>query len=514
MFKKILLLLLICLTGLGQNQNGINYSNYSFSTASDINPANLGSSKLKIGFNIINAEAHIFNNYSKWNAPFSFVSFFSGGVPNKYRNSAGLIMWKSDYVKPKTNLETINGSVNVTIAGPAFMYNFYKIDLGIQAGMNIKAFAGFDGTSEEIGRQIVQGVPEGLFNTPVINNKANVSIGYYKEWYLTAGKTIYDDGYNRFKIGITGKYLTADSFFSINATQLDYQVYPDASNQNKSNTIINEAVGDIYLSKSSGSLNLDRFLSDLFYVEGNYGFAGNLGFTYEFRPNFIKYSRKYNGKWIENTDKVAYKYKIGVSILDFGKLNFNNAKVLTDFNSSVPVEIKNGELQENTLPSKLFTLLEDKFNFNSSKYTSYFNFYTPFRINLFIDYQVVENKFITAYVNQAINLNEEKGFKAISSLGIVPRYETKNLELSVSLLALNNFQNITIGNYVRFHGAYLGTNHFLGFFNFSKTKGASVFGGVNIPIYLKPKKLEMDCYYPSAFKKKNPFYNKVKRILR
>jgi hypothetical protein len=97
LYKLTIFFTLLSLITKGQHQSGIQYSNYADVVTNSSNPASLASSKISIGINIFNAEATIFNNYTKWSAPFSFISLFTGLVPSKYRNSGGLVIWQNDY---------------------------------------------------------------------------------------------------------------------------------------------------------------------------------------------------------------------------------------------------------------------------------------------------------------------------------------------------------------------------------------------------------------------------------
>jgi hypothetical protein len=478
-----------------QSQPGIQYSNYADVVTNISNPATLGSSKVSIGINIFNAEATIFNNYTKWLAPFSFISLFAGSVPSKYRNSDGLVIWENGYTATNNSKDIINGNASVRLFGPAVYFKIKKANLGIQAGVNIVGFGSFTNTSKEIGRYIVQIRPVGLYGIPVINNQAKVNIGFYKELYLSLGKRIVNQKFQRLNIGITAKYLTSNNYLAIDATSLDYIVSPSVSNPPKSRTDFQKTEGTFYFAEGNAGISATSIINELTSINSlGTGFGGSIGFTYEYRPEQFRHSKKVDGEWIEKQEEVGYKYRVGVSVEDLGYLNYSGVKV-ADIKSNTQVTFDNDEFRGNSRPSLLINLIENKYGTNPADYTTSFSYLTPARIHGFVDYKFKEGKYVTAFVNQSVFSNNRIAPFGQSTFGVVPRFETKNTMLSSPLVVTNNFQHVTLGLTARYRSFYLGTNHLLGFFNFSKTKGVSIYGGLFISFYTKEKKINNDCYY-------------------
>jgi hypothetical protein len=496
LYKLTVCFTLLSLITKGQHQSGIQYSNYSDVVTNASNPASLASSKISIGINIFNAEATIFNNYTKWSAPFSFISLFTGLVPSKYRNFGGLVIWQNGYATTNDSKDIINGNASVRLLGPAVYFKIKRVNLGVQAGVNIVGFGSFTNTSEEIGRHIVQIRPVGLYGTPVTNNQAKVNIGFYKEFYLSFGKRIVNQRFQRLNIGITAKYLTSNNYLAIDATSLDYTVSPSVSNPPKSKTDFQRTEGTFYFAEGNTGILATSILNELTSINNlGTGFGGSIGFTYEYRPEQLRHSKKVNGEWIEKEEETGYKYRVGVSVEDIGYLNYNGVKV-ADIKSNTQVTFDNDEFRENSRPSLLINLIENKYGTNPADYTTSFSYLTPARIHGFVDYKFKEGKYVTAFVNQSVLSNDRIAPFGQSTFGIVPRFETKNTMLSAPFVVTNNFQHVTLGLTARYRSFYLGTNHLLGFFNFSQTKGVSIYGGLFLSFYTRQKKMDNNCYYP------------------
>jgi hypothetical protein len=493
-----------------QHQPGIQYSNYADVVTNTSNPATLASSKVSIGVNIFNAEATIFNNYTKWSAPFSFISLFAGSVPSRYRNPDGLVIWESGYAVTNNSKDIINGNASVRLSGPAVYFKVEKANLGIQAGINIVGFGSFTNTSKEIGGYIVQTRSVESYGVPVINNQAKINIGFYKELYLSLGKRIVNQRFQRLNIGITAKYLTSNNYLAIDATSLDYTVLPSTFNPSKSRTDFQKTEGTFYFAEGNTGISATSIIDELISINSlGTGFGGSIGFTYEYRPEQFLHSKKVDGEWIEKEEEVGYKYRVGVSAEDFGYLNYSGVKV-ADIKSNTQVTFDSGEFRENSRSSLLIDLIENKYGTNPADYTTSFNYLTPARIHGFIDYKFKEGKYITAFVNQSIFSNNRIAPFGQSTFGVVPRFETKNMMLSSPLVVANNFQHVMLGLTARYRSFYLGTNHLLGFFNFSKTKGVSLYGGLFISFYTREKKINNDCYYPGDKNLRLPFFKKRK----
>ncbi len=498
------------MTGFSQHQAGIQYANYADVVTSVNNPALITSSKVSIGVNIINAEATVFNNYTRWTAPFSFISFFTGGVPSQYVNPEGLVIWQDGYATTNQSKSVIQGNASVRALGPSILINSRKLKAGLQVGVNIVGFGAFTNTSEAVGRHVVEIRPTGLFNTQMIDNQSDISIGFYKEFYLSLSKELLQQRGQRLHIGLTGKYLTSNNFLGLGANSIDYTVAPSVAFPNKSRTIFDKTQGTFFFAEGNLGINATSILQELVRVNSlGTGFAGTIGLLYESRPNQIRFSEKKNGEWVEKPDQIGYDFKIGISVEDIGYLKYQNVQVgNVDDNSQVVFD--NDDFRDNARPNLLINLIERKYNLDPATYLNSFQFMLPTRIHAFVDYKFRENKFVTAFVNQAVFPNHRIAPFGMSSFGIVPRYETKNVMLSVPVVVSNNFQNFTFGITGRFRSVYVGTNHLPGFFNFSKTRGISLYGGAFVPIYGRQEKLANACYYPVTRKAKKitPFKNK------
>ena len=78
-------------------------------------------------------------------------------------------------------------------------------------------------------------------------------------------------------------------------------------------------------------------------------------------------------------------------------------------------------------------------------------------------------------------LLSKSGIRRPTIIGLTPRYETANFELSLPI-TLYDFSKPRIGMSARFLGFFLGTEKISGFFHYKDFTGLDIYGGIKISL--------------------------------
>ncbi|MBO9730041.1 MAG: hypothetical protein J7623_15495 [Chitinophaga sp.] len=242
--------------------------------------------------------------------------------------------------------------------------------------------------------------------------QTGVSAHIWHELGLSYARVLKETYTGRWKAGVTLKLLSGVAAGYASAKDVAFRL-----NNNQDATI------------SSGTLRygynkeLDHWespaQSNLKLFE-NAGVGADIGVIYEYRPD--------NGGFgsYENTDADDYKFRIGVSITDIGKIKYTKGSINTDLSlvkdHIVPKDIeyrKNESLQQYARRlNKYFTPLPGDSTFNMT---------LPTALNLMGDYNIDGRFFVSTQVVIALTAGQTDISKtyALTQLNITPRYETQ-----------------------------------------------------------------------------------------
>lgn len=482
-----------------QSVTPANYSNYTVFSSADINPAQLADSKAQYAINLADGNLNISNDYLKWNAPFSLLSFFAGSVKPPY-SVGGVVVWMPNFVDVNTSKTTVNLHATAKAIGPSFHIYSEKKKIGLQAGLNLRGWGNLYNTSEQFARHLVQIRPVGLFNTPITGEKFNFSAGRINEAYARFGKTFNDFDESAIKVGATIKYLYSNMAMAYNASDMDYQFQANVSSPLKNDIYFTNSISETYVAEKNFSLTGSWIFKDLLTINSlGKGIGIDIGFTYESRPYFRKYQIRKNRAYKFNPDKIEYDWKFGMSLIDVGFLRYKGTNVsVFPVNDSAPHLVTNADISTVRGPLLLKVLVENTFTTNPADYTSKFDLLMPATLNLFYDRKIRENVFITSYLSQKLLSNSSLGLNSFSYFGITPRLERKYYTVSIPFTAETNFKTFSVGLMARFYGLYVGTTTILPVINKMNPKSLNIHGGVFFPIYYRNNTMKNACSYPES----------------
>lgn len=450
---KILLtkfLILFSASIYGQSYIGYGTDNYNGVHGLIFNPANIVDSRYKTDINLVGASSFIGNDY--YGVKFGDV----------FKDNFDL-----DIDGTKMAKASNNALGNADILGPSFMFN-------INSKHSLAVFTR--------GRV--------FFNANDINGEtyANISNEFETNENFNVNEGDFQIAANAWaEVGITYAtvILNREQHFIKGGVSLKYlQGYGNAYTYGKNVIIDYDAVGNGISGNidSQGEIsygnspNITNDFEDYEFVKSADGFGADLGFVYEWRPNYADYTvTDASGNTHTLKDINKYKLKFGLSLTDIGSLNYKNGSENT-------YDISNSISEDDFNDIEGF---EEKLN-NLYRLTNTGNVaksVMPTALHLNADWNI-NNRFYVN-LNSDLSLVSDNGINTNSIADIVsltPRFESKwfSFYSPVSYVEAIGFQ---WGAGLRAGPLYVGSGSVLSVLTGNQTKGADVYAGLKIPIY-------------------------------
>ena len=503
---KIYFFLLISHGVFSQNFSGITGSNYVGTNSIPSNPANVVDTRHSVFINISAIGIDFQNNFVRWNAPFSLLSFVTRTTPSKYRNADGSkVIWRPDYLKTSERGKDLSVFANGEARGPAIGIDIKKWGLGIAGGVRYRFMNSMTKTSDEIGNVIAKTTRSAeLIDNTYINNYGNLNSSFVNEVWGTVGKVIVEDDSKFIKIGGTAKYFVSNNFNNIKADNFDFTITRSPTDIARQDIDVKNAVAAFTDASQFSSLDASNFTDHMTQFTGNdTGFGGDLGIIYEYRPDAQFYTRNNNGKRFVDPTHNKYQYKIGLSLIDIGFMKYS-ANVATNALFNI-----NGTIIHQTYPKfrgfeNVIATTNSIFGTSNANSNSFIVLMPATSVFTF-DYHLKENYYININWRQYLLGGKRRGMIGYSGLAIVPRMEKKGLELAIPLSLENNYKNLNLGFSARYYGLFLGSDNLTGWFNLFNPRGLSLYGGAFIPLYHRLPNSPLKCFNvanPQSYRKK------------
>lgn len=469
MNRSILLIIpvvavLLSFRAAAQEMLGIMNSNSLGISSSMINPANTVTSKYYLDINILTFDAFLENNYIYLkDSEYKFKRFFQRnpeypvhGLNNKRTY---------DYYNTKDK----QGYGNFRVMGPSAMLVYDRHAFGITTGF--RAVASASKVPYDVAKFLYDD-----FNYEPQQDINYIHPGFFSgaglSWAEIGGNYSYifsREGFNQWSAGVNLRYLAgyAGAFASVD--YFDYIVLDYDTLQ------VNRVDGE-----AGVSAPIDYNTND---YTGSPWFRGSgLGLDIG-----VVYERKTKG--YQNWDHFAlcsqpyepYLYRIGLSILDIGRIRFNrNAYYMTLTNAST-FWPGLGEFGYSTMNG---TLGEVSYHFLGDSAAmikgNSFSVGLPTAMSLQGDYNFYKNWYVSGTLILPVKLYRNSVTRE-SLLAITPRYENKNFGISIPI-SLFNFYDPRMGISLRYKGFYIGSENPAGFFNFSDFTGLDFYLGIRISL--------------------------------
>lgn len=398
--------------------------NYSGINAALLQPAAIADSRFLFDINIIGTQTALSSNYGAFNAnylsdPTSISTF------KYYRKSMG----KSYYYK---NQELHFGCFMITLT-PKDAVGFVK---------RTRTISNLDGLDQDMALLLFSDMNNASLNNQLLSSK-NLSYQKmkYKETAFSYARVLIDDREKFIKAGATLKVLNGVEALSLYSKDVEL-------------TPINSA--NAQFTNTEFSYGYSHNTSDGFNNKLSLGL--DLGVVYEFRPEHKTFFYDMDGKkGLVRKDLNKYKFRVGASLLDIGRIKFTKTNNSHDFivNQSV-----NGiaSVDKNDLES--INLFINNNNFQTSAGNkSTFKMNLPTALSVQADYYFRNNIYFgyTSYIPIWLRSDEAKVHNLMRHV-FVARYEKRSFGVAIPVSIVRNGQ-VNAGLNIRFGAITIGTTN-------------------------------------------------------
>ena len=479
----ILFAILIAKTPLNaQNYLGIYGSNYSGVMGTDIQPASFVDSRFVVDINLASF------NFGAWT---NAISFDTKDMP-KWWTKSFLDTNYSSWMNPDSTFfdryftrnygpdtkKTIGFYNNIQVDVLNFMFHI-KPTIAIGAAVKFRTITNIDDVDPKLAFLGENGLDyPALWNQKFNEELLNFNHLSWMEYGFIYSQVLKDDGEHFMKIGGKAKLLSGYSAAYFHTKNFDYNLYNEDTSQ--------YLAGDFSYGHSTGLVSGDGQLK----AASKMGFGLDLGFVYEWRPDWKKYKYDMDGETnIWRRDQEKYTLRAGASILDIGGMKFTKGGLSRDFSVNTSnlfdLQVFNSAGDLNGVDDVIDSLVNSPTSgWKETEGTgSTFFMNLPTALSLQLDYHIWK----WFYVNGTgmISLqsrNNPNQVRVPNQFTLTPSFDHAWFGLHVPL-SYNKYSGFKAGLGARLGPLTVGVNDF-GFLFASgkKINGAAVYAGLRVPI--------------------------------
>ncbi len=514
LYSKLMFAGLVLITNMSFAQEfyGFRQSNYSGVSGADLNPAFLADNRMVVDVTLGGANFSTYNNYAYFN-PYQMQNWWLSELknenPGSYFNDTTNSAWNivpydstSYYMnRNEGRIFEFNNSKN----DPYTAYYNHNIDIlnfmvsisptmAFSFGIKQRTFLNIDYVDPDLLTLGVNSLEySSLWNVSLTDRLLGLSFNSWNEYKVGFGMVALDKEDHFIKAGVGLKFLQG-----LGAAYM----YTDEVNYKLSNADTAIAIQGHF--NYGYSDNIDQLISDSTYnfnpMQGvsQLGVGFDLGFVYEWRPNWKEYKYDMDGEtnlWRKDMNK--YKLRFAFAVNDIGGMKYLKSVNSRDFNVDI-----NGSPSN---PTSLFALAQ----FNDTKSLATFNdnvdtltqqglaeytegngenkFYMnlPTHITTSVDYHIWNDFYVNA--NAIIGFQMKKNpnkVKYPSVYGLTPRYDYKWAGVSLPL-SYSSVAGFRTGLGLRMGPIVVGTSDLTPIFAPGKDKklnGANLYFALKVPI--------------------------------
>lgn len=462
----------LCMLGslclLGQQDLGIRNSNYAGIQGALLNPSSIADSKLKWDVNILSVGEVFDNNFLY--APKSSLNFL--GFKKIIEGSIHEDLYDTHF-DPNNPNKLYNLTFSTEVLGPSF---FIKVAKKHSIGLTIagRGYANIKDISGNLGQNAFAYFQQkSLWDTTFHDNTSRVNTMGWLEYGLHYATVIYSQGKDELKVGVSLNYLQGIAAAYAKNVNVNYNIGDSA-----------------HLLFSNSSVDYGRTNTDTYRKINNFndlnhghGFGMDIGFTYEHLTDQAVYTDE-QGRPVQNDpSKSKYVYRIGVSLIDVGSINFNRNSAAyhlqtngADFTNWHQSKFSGNDQLDQTLSAVFY-----HGDSTRSLTSDHFNMGLPSALSVQADWNIYEHFFANATIVKGFGHGNGQGVTRPDVYSITPRYETKNYEVSLPMSVLYyGVWKPRIGVAVRVGYFFIGGDAPGSLLKLNSLEGADLYAGVHI----------------------------------
>ena len=502
LFSKILFVgaILSAFSSNAQSYLGTASSNYSGAMGIDLQPASFVDGRYKFDMTLIGTNFNFYQNITSFDTkdmPKWWVKSFrpdnsSTGYDNPHNN------WMNP---DSTFQDRYLDSLDYTHNKPYGIYNNMQLDVlnfmfhinpkvAVGLSFKVRSVTNVDDVDPTLAYLSEKGldVPS-LWSQSFNEDLVHANHMTWAEYGFVYSQVIKDDGEHFMKAGGKAKWISGYAAAYFNSDNFSYNLLNKDSTQSLN--------GDFSYGHSTGVLDGDE-VNGMPKTASKYGWGLDLGFVYEWRPEWKEYKYDMDGETnIWRRDKEKYKLRAGVSILDIGGAKFDKGSLSQDFsvNTNNVFNLRVFDAADGLagFDSIVDSLIINDPDWNSLEDDGTFFMGTPTALSLQVDYHIWKWFYVNA--TGMINLQSKKKahrVRAANQVSITPSFDHAWFGLSVPM-SINKYSGFKAGLATRLGPLTIGMTDFKTMFATGKVKGAEFYAGLRIPIlYTHPSDIDGD----------------------
>ena len=334
-FVFLFSLLLSTLFSVAQNQPSSIQDNYAGILAVPSQPANIADNRYKLDINLFTTHYSIYNNYIALKG--NTIGGWASETPWEDwviddPNDTGKTTWQDPEFQEKFLFERLDGNpVSVhsynEIMLPSFLYTIDQVQ-AVAFTWRIRSILNIDGISEELATLIYRDLDNPNLWQQILNNPAiGIANMNWVEYSAGYARVIHDEHKHFVKVGGNLKMVQGMNAMYLQIEDFEYEVI------NVDTISIGKRRVNYGRSESWDPSKPEHYS---YAFDSKLSPALDLGVVYEYRPNREKFKYDMDGeydKWMN--DKNKYKWRIGFSITDIGRLKFDKHPTSHDYNTGI-----------------------------------------------------------------------------------------------------------------------------------------------------------------------------------
>ncbi len=432
-------------------------SNYGGVFSLQNNPTNILSDRFATYIGLGSAEVHSVNNYY----PFSNYSLLNT-VKNGFKVNAKNLLFNSDGNFLSNGWD---------VSGPTWMQRINPRN-AFALSTRLRGIAQGTSISPNFYDLIAN---QDLKPSTFIQAGFNFNAQIFSEISLSYARLLWEKNVHRVNAAVTAKHWNGHYCIGLTGENINGKTVTTKGGLEAADF----TDGTVRL-QTFGQKNLDNFnvfdlkWQDLSKNSTGIGYGFDLGFSYEYRNieegNFVrrKKQHRYNGTYAMENTQSAYRFKISLSLTDFGQIHYQNDSI-----KSYAIDLKNKNIS-NKIDGKVhfndvLTLTETPTN----SFTNRFSAAMPTALRLNVDYNLATGFYLNLSAQHNFSPRFQIGTRYASYVALTPRWEKKWYEVALPIALANNYQTLMVGAAARFGPLSIGTNNLLDLANLSKNNSGS-----------------------------------------
>lgn len=470
-----------------QNYLGVHSSNYAGVMGTDIQPASFVDGRFKVDINLASFNFNLYQN-----AGYFDTKDMPAWWVKSFRSDTAWIKPDSTFADryvirnyDESSTKTVGAYQNTQIDLLNFAFHINpKIAVGFAAKM--RSITNIDNIDPKLAILAENGLDYSTLWNQTFNEKlATINHLTWQEYGIIYSQVLKDDGEHFMKIGGKLKGLLGTSSGYMYTDNFSYNLKNEDTSFNLS--------GDFSYGHSD---NLEDLANgeNLFKSASRFSVGADIGFVYEWRPNWKEYKYDMDGETnLWRRDQEKYKFRVGASVLDIGRMKFVKGNNSRDFSvkSTNPFDLTVFDDAESI---EGFNNIIDSLTVNNPEWTAsegtgqsyYMNLPTAFSLQA--DYHIWKWFYVNATGIVSLQSNKKAHrVRVANQFSLTPSFDYAWFGLGVPV-SFNKYSGFKAGLASRLGPITIGVTDFKTLFATGKVNGAEIYAGLRLPIlYMHPQ---------------------------